>query len=60
MEQIETLHDKITRALDRQSLILKSRDLSCVKILVRIKNGVIQEPEISVDLRRIEENERKL
>ena len=43
---------KVTSTIDRHSLTINNRDLKAVKILIRVVDGKIQEPELSVDLKR--------
>lgn len=52
--QAETILAKIISGVDRQTNILNNRDLSAVKILIRLKDGIVQDAEFSVDLKRQE------
>lgn len=46
--QAETILQWLTRVIDRKSRLL-NEPISTAKFLVRIKDGVVQEPEVSVD-----------
>lgn len=49
-----TFLEKLTSLVDRQSSVINSRDLKAIKVLVRVVDGELQEPELSVDLKRFD------
>lgn len=50
--QAEIILAKITSSVDRHATILNNREVSTVKLLIRVKDGIVQEVELSVDLKR--------
>jgi hypothetical protein len=47
--QAETILQWLTRVIDRKSRIL-NEPISTAKFIVRIKDGVVLEPELSIDV----------
>lgn len=47
--QAETILQWLTRVIDRKSRIL-NESISTAKFIIRIKDGVVLEPELSVDV----------
>lgn len=47
--QAETILHWLTRAVDKKQRLL-NESITTAKFVVRIKDGIVQEPEISIDL----------